>query len=112
MRWLFLIVLGVGILLACVQFRRLFHSEEDPGNASPMAVALIVTSGYMIALLLAQMLTNLIWWLTPSMRDASIAARVGLGSVSFGYATFLLAMQAAVVIPICLAQIYLGSVIQ
>jgi hypothetical protein len=112
MRWMILIVLGVGILLACVQLRRLFHSDEGPGDASPLAVALIVTSSYIIASFLATALTNFIWWLTPSMRDASIAARAGLGSVSFGYVAFLLAMQAAVVIPICLAQIYLGLVMR
>lgn len=112
MHWLILIVVGVGILLAAAQFRRTFHSNEAPGDASPLAVALIAVSSYMIALFVARMLTNLIWWLTPSMREASYAARAGLDSVSFGSATLLLAMQAAIVIPICLAQIYFGAVMQ
>jgi len=112
MRWLLVIVLGVAIMLAAERFRRFFHADEAPGDASALAVALIVVSSYMIAALAATMLANLIWWLTPSMRGASVAARVGLGSVSFGYATLLHVMQAGVVVPICLAQIYLGSVIR
>ena len=108
-RFLLLIVLGVTILLAAEQFRRLFHTGEAPGDASGLAVALIVVSSYMIAIFPAQMLTNLIWRLTPSMRKASDAAKEGLGAVSFGYADRLLALQAVVVVPLCLAQIWLGA---
>lgn len=110
--WLTLIVLGVVVMLAAERFRRFFHANEAPGDASALAVALIVVSSYIIALFPAAMLTNLIWWFTPSMREASIAARIGLDSVSFRCATLLQAMQAAIVMPICLAQIYLGSVMR
>jgi len=99
-------------MLVAVRFRHIFHPNENPGDASPAAVSLMVVPSYIIALFPAMLLTNLVWWLTPSMRSASITARAGLEAVTFGRAVVLLAIQAAVVIPICMAQIYFGAVMQ
>jgi hypothetical protein len=111
-RLLFLIALGIAILLTAIHFRRLFHADESPGDANALAVSLIVASSYIIAIYPATLLTNLVWWFTPSMRNASKAANVGLSAVSFRSANLLLLAQAAIVVPICLAQIYLGSVMR
>jgi len=112
LRWLLLIVLGVAIMLAAERFRRAFHTGEAPGDASGLAVALLVVSSYMIAVLLTALLINFVWWLSPWMRRASDAAKVGLSAVSFRNSMGILTMQAVVVIPICLAQIYLGAIMK
>jgi hypothetical protein len=111
-RWMFLIALTIAVMLTAVYIRHHFHPDETLGDASPLAVALIVVSSYFAALYPATLLTNVIWWLTPSMRDASNYAKVGLGAVTFRNGIVLLTVQAAVVIPICLVQIYMGSVMR
>jgi hypothetical protein len=45
------------------------------------------------------------------MRDAMNAAKVGLPAVTSRNANFLMAVQAAIVIPICLVQSYYGVII-
>jgi hypothetical protein len=112
LRWLFLIVLGVAIMLAAERFRRVFHAGEAPGDASGLAVALLVVSSYIIAIVLTTLLINFVWWLSPWMRRASDAAKVGLDAVSFGNSMRILTMQAVVVVPVCLAQIYLGAIMK
>jgi hypothetical protein len=109
-QWLSVIVMGLAVMVVAARVRHIFHPDENPGDASAVAVALIVVSSYIIALFPARLLANIIWRLMPSMKNASRAARVGLELVTFERAIRLLAIQAAVVIPICIAQIYLGAV--
>ncbi|HUO93185.1 MAG TPA: hypothetical protein VMU22_09700 [Rhizomicrobium sp.] len=111
-QWLILIVSGVAVLAAAIQFRRHLHANEEPGDASPLAIALITVSSYLIASVFTWLLTNVVWWLTPSMRIESRTAREGLSAVTFRNGIKLFMLQAAIVIPICLAQIYLGSVMR
>jgi nicotinamide riboside transporter PnuC len=111
-QWVFLIVVGVAVMLMAVNVRHVFHPDEKPGEASPLAVALIVVSSFMIASYIAAWLTNVVWWVTPSMRNASAAAKAGLSAVNRRSGVTLLLLQGTIVIPICLVQIYLGSVMQ
>ena len=111
-RILILVVSGVTIMAVAVHVRHLLHPNENPGEASARAVALLAFASYVIALFPTYMLTNLVWSLTPSMRKASREAQAGLDAVSFRNALVLLALQAAVVIPICLAFVYFGLVMQ
>lgn len=108
----FLVLVGSAIDVIAIHYRRILHPGMAPEDGSALSTALIVIASYMLALVPAYLLTNFVWSLVPSMRKASTAAKGGLTAISFRSANLMLLAQSAVIVPVCLAQLYFGLAIR
>jgi hypothetical protein len=105
------IVLWVPMLLGWILAFEALHGSllAQPREPGELATVLICLAAAIGTLPPAMLLANLISWIIPPLRRANLVAMEGLPTTSFHRATRGLAVFWVVVLPLSLAQSFLGA---
>jgi hypothetical protein len=104
-------VLAVGMVTLVVILLKLHQHWHPQGPLMPgiLAVVLIVFSSAAAMIAPALLVSNIVSWLTPSLRAANLAAMEGLAAISYRRANIGLAQYGVAIFIACAAQGMLGA---
>ena len=104
-------VLVVGMLVLIILLMNLHHHwhPQGPDHPGTLGAGLIGFSSIAAMMAPALFISNVVSWLTPSLRRANLAAMAGLSTISYHRANTGLTLFGGLIFLICAAQGLLGA---
>lgn len=104
-------VMAAGMLAFIILLMNLHHHwhRQGPDHPGTLGAGLIAFSSIVAMIAPALFVSNVVSWLTPSLRSANLAAMEGLSAISYRRANIGLAIFGALIFVICAAQGLLGA---